>query len=472
MKNPYAQVALTYVRRPFSTPVGWLLSFAAVAMLAPALVAFLLEGPSPGGMAHWLWVLVTPFFYIFGFVAVHVKESFCTPLSQALPGYRRVHITVAGCVVLLITVVMPMVMALMVGVSPIGLSAILVLLFGVFFWGIISQPLLLFSLALVPFLIACSLSSWALGFQSFLKLFLSGQLDALAVGVFVAGAIIIVHCGRLLWRLNEDMPGYHRRMRFDWTANSQRTSQVPMEKGMSLPGSEARLERKIARKIWHVHHASTSWRSRLCRWPLGVASWHETVLWAVMALLYVEIFEYFFDRSTMPMLICMLLILVGLRPTGQMLEHLRVLEYELALPIDRVSYLRQLCLMIWLDWFQFWGGLALVLGLWWMQATWGDGRSILTILAVITLTGCCEMAMFGLILWTSRYRSKALMTFVPMLICMMGPALASGFIGGPQCKGILADHCMLWFCIAGGIALVGIVAAWDGYRRWLKTDLA
>ena len=83
--NPYAQVALTYLRRPFSS---WKLGLVFVG----AIMLFVLTVFGLGGMGRGQNFAVhqlLPLTFLFLFLVVHVKDQFADPRARLTPGFRR-----------------------------------------------------------------------------------------------------------------------------------------------------------------------------------------------------------------------------------------------------------------------------------------------------------------------------------------------------------------------------------------------
>ena len=102
--NPYVQVVLTYVRRPFSSWRGWLMSFLCFGML----IWVLCNGRS-GNQQEFggLPLIVFTSWGVLTFLAVHVKGQFADSRAHLTPGFRRVHGTVAAAAALIFAVILP-----------------------------------------------------------------------------------------------------------------------------------------------------------------------------------------------------------------------------------------------------------------------------------------------------------------------------------------------------------------------------
>ncbi len=131
--NPYVQAALTYFRRSFSSWKGGVLFIfllVLVAIVATGILAFSGIGNHP--TFHVLELL--PFVLLFLGLAVHAKDQFADSRAHLLPGFRRVHATIAAAAAVVFAVFLPAVFSWLLGWHSIGFVAIAVLLLGAVFW--------------------------------------------------------------------------------------------------------------------------------------------------------------------------------------------------------------------------------------------------------------------------------------------------------------------------------------------------
>ena len=92
MCKPYEQVTLTYFHNWFPS---WKRGCALIAILVMAVLValfFNLPGNRHGMLAMQFLPLLCPFMLL----AMHVKEQFVDSRAHLLPGFRRVHGTVAA----------------------------------------------------------------------------------------------------------------------------------------------------------------------------------------------------------------------------------------------------------------------------------------------------------------------------------------------------------------------------------------
>ena len=120
MRSPFTQALLTYVHRSFSS---WKHGCGLVVVLLMAVgvaLFFNLPGNRHAVVAMQFLPLLCPFMLL----AMHVKEQFVDSRANLLPGFRRVHATVAAAWALLLAVVVPAGFAWLVGWSPLGFVAV------------------------------------------------------------------------------------------------------------------------------------------------------------------------------------------------------------------------------------------------------------------------------------------------------------------------------------------------------------
>jgi hypothetical protein len=140
----------------------------------------------------------------------------------------------------------------------------------------------------------------------------------------------------------------------------------------------------------------------------------------------------------------------------------------LLLPVERKSYIRQLGAAAALSQLQLWGGTSVVLLLWWLL-NWrllaGPQPFPLAVVAgVLAFSAAFQVAVFGVVAWTARYRSKALSGFVMAVLFPSSWLVLVRWVSSP---GELPQEVM-W--IAGIMAVLGLLVTFDAYRRWLAAD--
>jgi hypothetical protein len=267
-KNPYAQVALTYLRRPFSSSQGWAVSMGFVLMSAMCFGIFRSGGRYDIAVAP-LYFPLTLAMVLFGMFAMHVKNHFADSRARLTPGFRRVHATVAAAVALLLAVLLPMMLIWLVDLRSIGLAALMVFLFGGILCSVALHSTLLSWFILLGFFATFTEPTKILLWQ-----LISGTYEAQAVVLLILGVAMALFGGIRLVNLNEDMPGYHLPTCGNWTGKCV-SGQTQAGAGI-LPRAlqERIMENNMARWTNHARRASASSWSQICRWQLGMlAGW-------------------------------------------------------------------------------------------------------------------------------------------------------------------------------------------------------
>ena len=197
--SPYAQVALTYLRRPFSSlqvgiAVVIVLGFSIFGMYSVLRFDSIrndgLRWTGTADLPHSLTVSLLAAAWLAGLVAMHVKDQFAESRSRLTPNFHRVHLVVAAAATLIFAVVAPSLVAWLAGLRSVGLVALITLLFGVVFWLVLMQSNWAIWLLALQILLSVSESM-----RRASALIVSGQLEAQAVGLLTLGAAIIVLAG-------------------------------------------------------------------------------------------------------------------------------------------------------------------------------------------------------------------------------------------------------------------------------------
>ena len=90
--NPYVQVALTYLRRPFSS---WKLGILFVGTILVSL-PYIFALSRIDNHQNFAMQQLLPFAALFLFLMVHVKDQFADSRAHLMPDFRRVHAVVAA----------------------------------------------------------------------------------------------------------------------------------------------------------------------------------------------------------------------------------------------------------------------------------------------------------------------------------------------------------------------------------------
>ena len=131
--DPYVQVALTYVRRPFSSWFGGVATVGYAVGMSMFCVAD--RARLPRDSAFHLMYLMYAFFYFFAFLALHMRRQFADSRAHLIPRFRRVNIAVAAVAAIVFTGLLPAAVSWSRGWHSIGFPAVMVLLFGTALWA-------------------------------------------------------------------------------------------------------------------------------------------------------------------------------------------------------------------------------------------------------------------------------------------------------------------------------------------------
>jgi len=467
--NPYVQVALTYLRRPFSS---WKLGIISVFFVG-TFVAFSLAGRA-AGMKDPVFLHLMLLFSLFLALALHMKGQFVDSRAPLMPGFRRVHATVAALVTLIVTVILPTGLSWFMGWHCLGFVAVVTLLFGTILWVIVKDATWTIFAIMFGWAAFCNTQAGPAYFQELL----AGKNDSQAVAILALGTLITLLAGTSLVRLNREMLTYDSTLRWDWDW-SQKTRQGWSGDGRILPGLRDWLrEREMTRLARLARGASESRWSRICRWQVGMVAGWSLWFWILGIPIYVQALNWWIVRTT-PKATAVMVNITSLALTfaPAMIAAVGVLQWrtfklghESLLPVDRKSYLRQLGTAAALSHVQLWTGMSAALALWWLLV--GSRPLQLALLGgVLAFSAAFQIMVFGAVVWIARYRSAARWA-IGLMTMFFGAfvAFALQFVqtrrSAPSPGQLL--HEALW--IAGIVAVLGLLITFDAYRRWLVTD--
>jgi hypothetical protein len=468
MPNPYVQVALTYVRRPLSSWFAGLGSALFVCMIIAFAVA-----DRAGCLRDSVFVQIMIFFSLFLMLALHMKGQFVDSRAHLTPGFRRVHATVAAIAALLSAVVLPAALSWFMGWHSMGFVAATVLLFGTVLWVTVNDATWIWLALLAGW---GAFSATASGVAWFQKL-IDGQIEPQALALLGLGTLITLLAGIRLVRLNGDRVTYYRTLRWDWDWDwSEKTRQGWSGQGRILSGLEDWIcERQMTRLTRHARRASASPWSRICRWQAGmVADWWSLGVPILLALVLIHAVNWWLAKhatrpeAAMAGIAFLCLTLLPFFTTAGGMFYWRKMGHALLLPVERKSYIRQLIAAGALCHWQFWGSTGLALALWWLL--FGPRPvPLASFPALLAFSAAFQAALFGVLVWTARCRSRAIGVFA---VAVLFPPVVILEVRWTRCWAALPPGKLpsevLWG--AGVLAVVGLLITWDAYRRWLTAD--
>jgi hypothetical protein len=466
VNNPYIQVALTYFRRLFSSVRVGFMTLLFLVMTFSAIIG--------ARSAHQFWNgLFVLFFYgfavIFYVIPIHIKEQFANSRAHLLPNFRKAHIVVAGAVAFVVAVLLPAAASLWLRLHSIGLLAFMVFWFGWICLAVLFQKNWQMGVIVVAFFAVI------FGGGSFMEQWCSGKFELQALGLLAIGLAIIVYCGVRLCRLNEDMPEYH--LRLYKTAYSGKSQNWP---GMQFaPGSfrDRLWVNQMAGLIRHAQHSPNSLWSRICRWQIGMQTVRQTLLFCVCFFLYLFFFRIFFianPNNQKASLIGMIKLFLTMIPTMVVWtvvwrRRTQSMYYEMLLPVDRATYLKQVGMAAALSQLQVWVVFGIT-GVLWQQIA--EPQSTSAMINALACSFLCQIGLFGLAAWLVRLGNVTLLLAIVVVvtqIIVLGPLLFFITMRNPP-SWVSSPQTIL--LAATGFAAFGLLAAWDGYRRWLVADVA
>ena len=448
MPNPYAQVALTYYRHYRAAGRLWALIGIVYACSALFYVVH------PANFVPMIFLLIVAMMCL----VFHIKDQFLNTQTSLIPNYRRVHARVAVAAVLVFTVLLPFSLSLLARTGSASLAAFFSIVFSTFLWACLGKRFtaLLFPLVFVSFVTDAG--------RSFYKGFFSGGYELQAYALLLLGLASSVWGLFRLFRVTEDDPAYQALQASGMPRNATAGQNVATVAFLSKNSRDRFLDRHVARLAHHARRAAASRWSRIARWQLGMnAAWFLFVcgltgfFWIVM---------YFAYRAKLDSLF-MLYLIAGIFPfsTSVALWQAHQPSREILLPVDRATYIRQLGISAASGYFIAWAlawGLSLLL----YAARFSAAISGKLLVDLSLISAFSQVPSFAIAVWVARFRSKIwqiLALLLPIYLQMALLAAASEFAQG--------DHARLMVLVAAAAAVVGLLIAYDAYRRWLVADL-
>lgn len=476
--NPYVEVALTYIRRPFaSRPRGLMAASFACGLVAMSL-ADRLEVLRDSGFIQLLLLCS-----VFISLTMHIQRQFVDSRAHLVPRFRRVHATVAAGAAFIAAAVIPTLLSWLAGSYCIGLVAVAVLLFGAILWAAARRAAWPYG-AIVLGCMAFCCTDWG---TAYLRAILNGQLEPYAAAILVLGILITVVAGIQLVRLREETWNDDSALQWEWDWDwNQRTRQGWGDEGRG--SSRVRnwiRERQMARLTRLARHAQQSWWARVCRWQVGMVSGSAFWLWILAVVAIVPVVSWWMrsgaSRPAAVMVGTTTLILIFLPAMLTLVGVLQwrqfQLRHESLLPVRRTSYIRQVFAAAALSQFQLWAGMSVVLVLWWLLI--GPRPFHYALLGgALAFSAAFQVAIFGVAVWSARYRSPSPSpspgpaVLLSVLLAFVFGALVALRMAWTRYwtveqPGPLPPE-VLW--IAGILAVFGLLITGDAYRRWLTAE--
>jgi len=459
MPNPYAQVTLTYFRRPFSSVRR---SFLILGILIYLVIVFCGSGLSENYHEFLLPTHLLLFTVLFAYCAIHLKEQFADSRASLIPGFRTVHGVVAIIMAIVFDVLLPGAIAPLIGWQSLGFISITALLFGAILWLILLQSTALSLLIPVGYV-----SIFAEPIRGGLEQIVLGHNPVQAFALFGIGVALNIAGIVRLFRLNEEMPEYHSNIpvyRGGRIQISDRQWRM-FEKSYSRGWRGRVAERRIANLIYHAQHASDSNWSRVRRWEvLNLTSWSACLITIGFYLGFL-LMNWFIDKEMQTTIMySMATIFSASIYLGLLWNKITFLSHELMMPVRRDAYLKQLGINAAVIQLVIWGASIASIILVMFTSTRELHPELLAY--AITLSALAQIWIFGLAVWLFHFRSIVLIVvvFSIALILTSAPlAVLTSPLTPTQWRPLL-------LLVGGLFACFGLLLTWRSYRRWMITD--
>lgn len=466
MGNPYAQVVLTYVRRPRFL-------FASVLNLAIAGLFIIAVSGDDGAflsIARFMGVMAVA--QVDAVLLNHITEQFAGPQAKLMPSFRRIHALVAAVMAAVATIVLPAMLSLVMGLSAVGTVSIAVFLFGsVLSWRLLPSTRLKWLAS------ASCLLLFTEPVGRGIDRLVTGQYGAEAILLLVFGVGMSVMGGVRLVRRTGAIPV---RLRPVQRVRNQEW-QMPEKYGAGwislLP--EWLVDRKIAKLTYHAHHAPASRWSRMRRWQIGILS--DWLIWFAMAvaMLWIHVVN-----SGLPhrlpnvciiesMLYCFT-VFPAMMAVAHAFSRIPAINHELLLPLDRRSYLRQIGTTAALNHFLIWAGASIGIVAWWLL-TASEPLQLPLLTTTVACSAVYQLWVFGAVVWMAKRPSRPVIMSGCLAIVILQIPLSSATRVSTHMSDSLHEspvpfnsEVVLWALLA---ALPALLVVYLGYRRWLVADL-
>lgn len=459
MPNPYAQVALTYIRRPFHSLKQSLLI---LGFLFFFVIIFFVDKGSQGyqGLRPFQLMLLILFY---SYLAAHMKEQFTNSRASLTPGFRKVHGIVASAIALALSVLLPGLMAPSIGWQSFGFISITTVMFGAMVWSALR------SMGTITLIILCGwLSTFAEPVRSGMEQIVLGRKPVHAL-IFTGIGILLSISGIIrLIILNEEMPDYHLNIQIfkNGQGNMSELQRQKMEKYQSRGWISWCVDRRIIKLIYHAGNAADSYWSRIRRWNYLIIDIWIILIIAIILNLTFMLMGFFIGKSMPVVALVLAATLVSATlAIALMIVKNRFFSRDIMMPITRDNYLKQFGISSIINQFITWGVFMAVSILCMFIMAIKPGPELLAYIIFYSLM--MQIWAFGVAFWSLSFRYIALTVFI--LYVTVLPSTFAIFAFDPKMPKLITWHpyiMLLGCCLAG----VGLLLTWWGYRRWLVVD--
>ena len=456
MPNRYFQVARTYLQRPFCSLRR---SLIISGILCLFVLLFFDSGSS--GKHEFPPVFLFPFIALFAYWAIHVEGQFADARASLTPGFRKVHGVVATIFAIVFVILLPGVVAPLIGWQSLGFVSISTFLFGIILWFIL-RPSFTFVLLMMAGLIFIAQKPILNGIEQIF----CGKEPIQAFIIISIGVILSITGIIRLFLLNEEKPEYHLNLKFPKDGQDKLSDLQwrKLEKAYSRGWRRWFANRPVGRMIYHARHATDSYWSRIQRWN----SSNRSVWYALFNATYINLFLiliYSLSNGTfLPGIrIAMATFLPVFLVNKQYNEKTRFMAQDLMMPVRRDAYLKQVGMSFATSQFIQWGAFLFVTVLLMFPSAAKPTPEFLII--SISYSLMIQIGLFGLAIWISSLRSTIMNFLFPIVtfLSVMFIMAMSGFN---------AQMTVPWWSLIMGalFACLGLLLAWRGYRLWMVAD--
>jgi hypothetical protein len=463
-KNPYAQVALTYVRRPFSSGKNGLLSVGAILL-------FILMVFGLGRIGHGQNFAVQqllPLTFLYLFLVVHAKDQCADPRARLMPGFRRVHAAIAAAAAAVCGVLLPAAIAWLLEWHSIGFVALAVALLATILWMLLTMS----GWVILPGLAVWCWLPTEVGRECVQQL-VTGKFEPQAAALLAIGLALTVIGGIRLFRLNEDMRAY-RWIKWElWRGRVEAIGPQFTDDPITKVVKDWIVERHVARLTRHARQASDSRWSRVCRWQVGMVTGWTLWLSILGAAFFIHLAYWWLPpkptRGAAYGAIVVISYILALMPStaivGAAVRRSGMFGYEVLRPVDRKAYVRQLGAATALNQFQLWLGGSVVSVGWWLLLGPQPFPAV-TLAGVLLASAAFQVMAFAIVAWTALHRWRWLGVVAVMGLFPIGQIVLMRFLASPL--GQLPVE-LMW--LAAAITALGLLLTYAAYRRWLLADV-
>lgn len=481
-KNPYRQIALTYVHRQMFWISGGILilmlTFLTVRAFQnqPPQVATNATNPAireavaqinESRAAADVYSIIMFFFgqaWILVTILGHLKEQIASPRAVIVPNYRRPHLLVAASFAIPLLILIPLYVGAAFNLPPLAVLAMATLFSALVLWFAYLQTR--------PFsiiLILLYFSSFSTPGRHALHAALANTVVWENVFFIALGLAAIARLAPRLMRLREEMPEYARQIASNrWQTMTM--GQTPQSSGQpnnyDKPMSRfmyAGARRRLASLA--AATPSSAW-GRLERWRL--AGNPTSLQWIIAPIFLLEIL--IMTRTTGAFNTQFMLIqLVGFPMMffpQFALGTWPTLGVESLRPVTRAAYLRERGGTFALQLGQVWVILATTLvtcAALFQPVTLASARFWIS----LAVTALAQFPLFAVSVWVLRLRWP--------LATIGATSVLAGlvFAGSAWCNDSRMAPPAAWVAaVCGAVLLASVIILGDAYRRWMQTDLA